>query len=191
MKWLDRFMQRLGESNPRLLSFAEKRLKAIPAVNQRIEKEYDDMMAGMERVVKPYRDEFASFTQIPDVGAEGYLTATQKILETAQEVKNAIRQIPELRLLGDPLFVIPFASDSLDIYRVLDEMTHRGWSLNGLHKPSCVHLCVTLRHAQPGVAQRFLRDLQAAVAFVKRIPTRRARWLPFMAWLRPFHCMEW
>jgi hypothetical protein len=52
----------------------------------------------------------------------------------------------------------------------MDAMTERGWSLNGLHRPACLHLCTTLRHTQPGVAERFLEDLKAAVAFVKAHP---------------------
>ena len=39
-----------------------------------------------------------------------------------------------------------------------------------MHKPPAVHLCVTLRHTQPGVADRFLTDLEAAVQQVKTQP---------------------
>jgi len=104
------------------------------------------------------------------IGQAGYRDATRHILETANFIKTAIRAIPELFILGDPLWVIAFGSRTLDIYRVMDAMRHRGWSLNGLHRPSCVHLCVTLRHTQPGVKERFVEDLQAAVAEVKKAP---------------------
>jgi glutamate/tyrosine decarboxylase-like PLP-dependent enzyme len=104
------------------------------------------------------------------IGQKGYRDATRRILETADFIKVAIRAIPELFVLGDPLWVIAFGSRALDIYRVMDAMRHRGWSLNGLHRPSCVHLCVTLRHTQPGVKERFAEDLQAAVADVKNAP---------------------
>ena len=50
-------------------------------------------------------------------------------------------------------------------------MSHRGWSLNGLHRPACVHLCVTLRHTEPGVPERFLADLAASVADARGAPT--------------------
>ena len=112
------------------------------------------------------------------IGEQGYLAATKKILETADAIKAGIRNIPELRLLGDSLFVTAFASDSLDIYKVLEAMSHRGWSLNGLHKPACVHLCVTLRHTQPGVAERFLQDLEASVAHVKANPEEKGTMAP-------------
>lgn len=103
-------------------------------------------------------------------GEAGYLEATRRILETAARIKEGIASIPELHVLGDPLFVIAFASEELDIYKVLDAMTDRGWSLNGLQRPASLHLCVTLRHTQPGVAERFLEDLRESVAFVKAHP---------------------
>ena len=52
----------------------------------------------------------------------------------------------------------------------MDAMTERGWSLNGLHKPACLHLCTTLRHTEPGVAERLIEDLKASVAYVKANP---------------------
>ena len=52
------------------MASAEKTLKAIPAVNQRIEKEYDEMVAELEPSVKPYKDRFPSFTRIPESGRE-------------------------------------------------------------------------------------------------------------------------
>src|SRR5690606_30501723 len=82
------------------------------------------------------------------------------------------------RVMGDPLWVIAFASDEVDIYRVMEFMTHRRWNLNGLHKPACVHLCVTLRHTQEGVADRFLSDLRAAVEHVRAHPEEKGSMAP-------------
>jgi sphinganine-1-phosphate aldolase len=125
------------------------------------------------------------------IGEQGYLDATQKILETAAQIRKGIEAIPELRVLGDPLWAIAFTSDTLDIYRVMDCMTDRKWSLNGLHKPSAVHLCVTLRHTQPGVADRFLDDLKAAVEQVKTLPAAHGGLAPIygMAATIPFRGM--
>lgn len=120
----------------------------------------------------------ACWAAMTSIGADGYLAATKKILETADSIKKGIGEIPELHLMGDSLFVVAFASDSLDIYKVLDAMTSKKWSLNGLHKPACVHLCVTLRHTQPGVAERFIRDLKDAVAFVKSHPDEKGSMAP-------------
>ena len=112
------------------------------------------------------------------IGEQGYLDATKKILETAATIRAGIEAIPELRVLGDPLWAIAFTSDTLDIYRVLDGMAGRQWSLNGLHKPTAVHLCVTLRHTQPGVADRFLDDLKATVTHVKEQPATQGGLAP-------------
>jgi glutamate/tyrosine decarboxylase-like PLP-dependent enzyme len=120
----------------------------------------------------------ACWAAMTTIGAEGYTASTKKILEMADKIKQGIRNIPELSILGDSLFVIAFASDSLDIYKVLDAMSRAGWSLNGLHKPACVHLCVTLRHTEPGVAERFLRNLEAAVAHVKANPEEKGTMAP-------------
>jgi sphinganine-1-phosphate aldolase len=111
-------------------------------------------------------------------GEQGYLEATKRILETAAEIKQGIEDISDLHVLGDPLWVIAFASEDLDIYRVMDFMSQRGWSLNGLYKPPCVHICVTLRHTQPGVAERFVTDLRMAVAYVKANPQGKGGMAP-------------
>ena len=104
------------------------------------------------------------------IGENGYLEASKGILEAGEKLKNAIREIPELYVLGDPLYVVAFASDSLDIYAVSDYMAQKGWGLSGLQRPACVHISLTLRHAQPGVTERLIADLKEAVAFVKAHP---------------------
>lgn len=78
--------------------------------------------------------------------------------------------MPELNVLGDPLFVIAFGSDVLDIYQVMERLSERGWNLTGLHRPAALHLAVTLRHTADGVAERFLGDLEEAVAEDKAHP---------------------
>jgi glutamate/tyrosine decarboxylase-like PLP-dependent enzyme len=104
------------------------------------------------------------------MGEDGYLRAAKEIMETALWIKTEIEKIPELHVLGDPTFVIAFASPDLNIYQMLEYMTQKGWGLNGLHLPPCIHICVTLRHTQPGVKERFIEDLMAAIEHVKENP---------------------
>lgn len=120
----------------------------------------------------------ACWAALVSIGEKGYLDAAKKILKAADYVKAEIQKIPELKLLGDPLYVIAFASDSIDIYKVMEQMTHKGYSLNGLHRPACVHIALTLRHAEPGVAERFIEDLKAAVAYVKANPSEKGSSAP-------------
>lgn len=120
----------------------------------------------------------ACWAAMLSIGAHGYREATRTILETAATIRAGIENVPGLRVLGDPLWVIAFASDEVDIYRVMDFMSHRRWNLNGLHRPACVHLCVTLRHTQPGVAERFLTDLREAVQHVRTQPAGKGGMAP-------------
>ena len=104
------------------------------------------------------------------MGESGYMDATKRILETADFIKKGISKTPDLYLLGDPLWVLAFGSDSLNIYQVMDQMQLKKWSLNPLQKPVAVHIALTLRHTQPGVAEKFVNDLNDAVASVRAHP---------------------
>jgi len=125
------------------------------------------------------------------MGEEGYLKATDSILKTAEKVLAGIREIPELKIMGEPLWIIALESDVLNIYEVLDQMTQRHWNLNGLHKPACFHIALTLRHTQPGVADRFIQDLKDSVAHVKANPGNKSGMAPIygMASSLPFRGM--
>ncbi|MBC8256981.1 MAG: aminotransferase class V-fold PLP-dependent enzyme [Candidatus Marinimicrobia bacterium] len=129
------------------------------------------------------------------LGEDGYRDSVKKILEAAEIIKRGISEISGLKLMGDPLWVIAFKSNEIDIYKVMDQMTHKGWNLNGLHKPACVHICITLRHTQVGVAHRFLSDLKDSVDYVKENPSETggmapvygmAASLPFRGVIRDF-----
>jgi sphinganine-1-phosphate aldolase len=120
----------------------------------------------------------ACWAAMLSLGRQGYLDATRSILETADWIKTEIRAIPELRILGEPLWVIAFTSDSLDIYRVLEEMTQRHWSLNGLFNPPAVHICITLRHTQPGVKERLIEDLKESIQAVRRESEKGEKKIP-------------
>jgi sphinganine-1-phosphate aldolase len=125
------------------------------------------------------------------MGKQGYMEAARKILETAAWIKGEMASIPELHILGDPLWVIAFGSKTLDIFQVMEAMGKKGWALNGLFSPPAVHLCITLRHTQPGVAERFIEDLKTSVETVKASPRSRGGLAPIygMAASMPFRGM--
>ncbi len=114
----------------------------------------------------------ACWAALVSIGADGYEDAARRILAAATRIREGVDAIDGLRVLGDPLFCIAFVTedDELAVYRVMDAMTARGWSLNGLHRPPAVHLCTTLRHTGPGVAERFVDDLRASVEEVRTQP---------------------
>lgn len=120
----------------------------------------------------------ACWAAMMNMGESGYLNATDSILKTAELIKTGIAQIPEIKILGNPLWIIAFGSEIVNIYEVLDQMNRKGWNLNGLHKPACVHIALTLRHTQPGVAERFVSDLKGAVGYIKQNPAAEGGMAP-------------
>ncbi len=114
----------------------------------------------------------ACWASLVSYGEQGYLDATRKILDAVAIMKQGIAEIPDLKLMGQPIGVFAFTStnDSLNIYQVLDQLSARGWSLTGLQRPAGIHVSPTLRHTEPGVAERFAADLKEAVAFVRENP---------------------
>jgi len=118
------------------------------------------------------------WASLVSTGESGYLAATKRILETAERIKKGIAEIPELFVLGNPLWVIAFGSKTLDVYRINKHMARKEWNLNGLHKPPCLHLCVTLRHTDERFAERFIQDLTASVEKVKTHPKQKYRMAP-------------
>ncbi len=118
------------------------------------------------------------WSAITSIGEKGYMDAASKILNTAQKIKAAIAEIPELEVLGEPLFNIAFRSNELNIYQIMEYMARKGWSLNGLHMPEAVHICVTLRHTGKGVAERFIKHLKEAVVYVKKNPHEKGKMAP-------------
>ena len=101
-------------------------------------------------------------------GRTGYLEAARRIHDAAQEMVAGIRErTPELRVIGEPTFLVAFESDEVDVYLVNDELKRRGWRMNALQLPAALHFCVTRPNTEPGVVAGFLDDLVASVAFAK------------------------
>ena len=100
-------------------------------------------------------------------GESGYLAAADGILSTAATIRDGIRAgIPQLEVIGDPLFLIAFkAAGDLDIYLVNDALMAQGWRMNPLQLPPALHFCITRPNTVPGVAASFLEALGVAVGY--------------------------
>jgi sphinganine-1-phosphate aldolase len=101
------------------------------------------------------------------LGEEGYLTITDTVMETAARIREGIRTIDGVEVLGDPaMSILALGSDRLNVYEIGDELAQKGWYLDRQHLPPSLHLTVTHAHAR--VADQFLQDLEQAVARTKR-----------------------
>jgi len=94
------------------------------------------------------------------MGRKGYVDSTRKIIETTRHITAEIRKIPGLFVYGEPdASVVGFGSHDFNVYRLSDALSTCGWNLNALQFPSSIHLCVTLVHTKPGVAEKFVADV--------------------------------
>ncbi len=73
------------------------------------------------------------------------------ITQAAQQFAEGVKQIDGLEVVGKPdmcLVAIKSTSKKLNIYKVNDLMSQRGWHLNALQFPSSVHMCFTAQHTE-------------------------------------------
>ena len=106
-------------------------------------------------------------------GRDGYVSKTKRIVDTARYIADGIRDIDGVRLMGDPLVsVVAFTSDDFNINRLMEPLVEeKGWDLNVLQFPASMHICVTLMHTSPNVADNFLRDLREAATQILNDPS--------------------
>ncbi|KAJ1623103.1 sphingosine-1-phosphate lyase 1 [Pavlovales sp. CCMP2436] len=104
------------------------------------------------------------------MGEAGYLGAFERILQATRTVEEGVRAIDELAIYGAvDTSVVCFGArprgggKAISILQLGDAMVARGWSLNTLQNPPCLHLCVCMPHTAAGVAEGFILDLRAAV----------------------------
>jgi sphinganine-1-phosphate aldolase len=103
------------------------------------------------------------------MGKEGYLKRAQQIYKCAQRIKEGVSSIAGLYVYGNPpAMVVSWGSDEVNIFAVNDKMAHLGWSLNPLHRPAGMHICVTNRTV--GREEDLLRDLEKCVREVRADP---------------------
>jgi len=94
-------------------------------------------------------------------GRDGYVQKVKDIISTTKYIEKELRRVEGIKIVGDPqVCIVAIGSEIFNIYALSDEMKKRGWALNALQFPSCIHLCVTMVHTQNGVAERFVSDVR-------------------------------
>ena len=83
----------------------------------------------------------------------GYRQSAMNIITATRKIIHGIKtEIPELYILGNPpVSVIAFGAregTGINILKVGDTMSKKGWHLNALQKPPAVHIAVTVRTAR-------------------------------------------
>ncbi len=113
----------------------------------------------------------AAWAAMQAMGENGYLDHARTIMKTTRALMEGINAIDGLAVLGDPpaaLFAYRSTEKAVNIYAVGDQMEQKGWHVDRLQRPECLHAMVTPLHAE--VVESYLADLRAGVDHVRRHP---------------------
>lgn len=119
----------------------------------------------------------AAWASLNALGEEGFLKHTKDALEATKKIADGVNSIPELEVLVKPDATIVAwrakPDSGLDTYVIADQLADRDWLVDRQHHPACIHCTVTSNHLR--VADDYVADLRAAVAFVKSHPELESR----------------
>jgi sphinganine-1-phosphate aldolase len=100
----------------------------------------------------------SAWASMVHLGAKGYLEATACIMMGATRFAKAIHEdIEGIEVIGEPeASVVAFRASTpkkggiqkkpVDVYKVNDLMSKKGWHLNALQRPPALHVCFTAAH---------------------------------------------
>ena len=83
--------------------------------------------------------------------------------QASKAFAQGVEQIDGLELCGRPdMCVVAFKASSrqVNIYKVNDLMTNKGWHLNALQFPASIHMCFTAQHTE--VVPKLLKVMATA-----------------------------
>uniref|UniRef100_A0A8B9M2U7 sphinganine-1-phosphate aldolase n=1 Tax=Astyanax mexicanus TaxID=7994 RepID=A0A8B9M2U7_ASTMX len=116
----------------------------------------------------------ACWATMMHMGENGYVDATRKVVQTTRTIAAGLRKIEGIFVFGNPeVSVVAIGSDDFDVFRLSNALTSKGWNLNSLQFPSSIHICVTMRHTMPGVAEHFINDVKEGVAVIMKNPKEK------------------
>lgn len=115
-------------------------------------------------------------------GQEGFISKTEKILETTCLLIKGIQEScflqKHLEIMGNPqMMVVAFCAKNpkkLNIYDLHQEMSSRGWYLSALQNPPGIHICVTAIHAETeNFTNNFIVDLEDSLNAALNYPQEK------------------
>jgi sphinganine-1-phosphate aldolase len=107
------------------------------------------------------------------LGREGYRQIARDLMAFVDAYKVGVSEIAGLQILGKPdLSIVAYGSDELDIFRVAEVMSEKGWLPGLVQKPKAIHRMMSMLHA-PSLPE-YLSDLRAAVGVVRQAGSQQA-----------------
>ena len=116
----------------------------------------------------------AAWAALNFIGEDGYLEIASKVQEATRKIVAAIDDMADLRVLGRPdMNLVAFASDTVSVFHVIDEMKERGWYVQPQlaygSSPENIHLSINPESAH--WADAMLADLRECTKVAKSMPS--------------------
>jgi glutamate/tyrosine decarboxylase-like PLP-dependent enzyme len=106
------------------------------------------------------------------LGQEGYIRIIQNVQEATRKLIDGINSIDGLHVLGEPsMCMFSFASDTINVYQLADEMFKRGWYIQGQFSTSLTprNLHISVNHGTAPNVDALLKDLRESMEIVKKL----------------------
>ncbi|KAL4457090.1 hypothetical protein ABPG74_014728 [Tetrahymena malaccensis] len=112
------------------------------------------------------------------LGQDGFMDVTKKIIDGANYIRDEIRKIEELEILGNPVTtIIAFRvkkNQEINIYHISDALKDiNDWQVENQRFPECIHISFMPQHVQ--IKEQFIIDLKKAINIVKENPKKYAK----------------
>src|ERR1051325_8881508 len=105
------------------------------------------------------------------LGEEGYKKIVKDVQEATKKLVDGVNAIEDLQVLGEPVMcMFSFKSDTINVYQLADEMSKRGWYIQGQFSTPLTprNLHISVNHGTVHNVEALLNDLQECVEIVKR-----------------------
>lgn len=107
------------------------------------------------------------------LGEEGYKKIVSDVQEAARKLMDGVNAMEDLQVLGEPaMCMFSFKSDTLNVYQLADEMSKRGWYIQGQFSTPLTprNLHISVNHGTLHNVEALLKDLRECVQAVKLQP---------------------
>jgi sphinganine-1-phosphate aldolase len=108
----------------------------------------------------------AAWATIMLIGRDGYRKIAEQVMNASVKLRNEINSIPHLRVVSNPeMSMFAFTSDELDIFEIGDALSEKGWHLDRIQHPDCLHLIISNQNVNQ--VDNFILALRDSVDSVK------------------------
>ena len=107
------------------------------------------------------------------LGEEGYKKIIREVQQATERLIDGINSIQGLQVLGKPaMCMFSFKSDIINVYQLADEMSKRGWYIQGQFSTPLTprNLHISVNHGTIHNVDALLKDLRECVEIVKGKP---------------------